>query len=193
MKYAPQFGAAGRGGGLATCGVNASGGLGFGFATAPGAGLTSIGGGNGVTCCWAAGGCGAAAVAGGAGRGGAAAFGCLARRGSRPGTRGSRPGNGALDGGAAGGAISSAASFGIEIGVGGGGGGSPRSMASSLFVSWSIARTASQDDNEATSTLRVIASGVPAANNWISGRPLVDVGSVSASAARRSAWSAGMS
>jgi hypothetical protein len=36
---------------LATCGVSASGGRGLGFATAPGAGLTSIGGGSGATCC----------------------------------------------------------------------------------------------------------------------------------------------
>ena len=59
---------------MATCGVNAGGGLGLGFAPVPGAGLTSIGGGNGAACCWVAG-----------GRGGAAAFGCFgARRLSRP-------------------------------------------------------------------------------------------------------------
>jgi hypothetical protein len=39
---------------LATCGVSDSGGFGFGLATGatPGAGLTSIGGGSGATCCW---------------------------------------------------------------------------------------------------------------------------------------------
>jgi hypothetical protein len=40
-------------GGIATCGVSTSGGAGFGFggrATAPGAGRTSIGGGNGAAC-----------------------------------------------------------------------------------------------------------------------------------------------
>src|SRR5665647_592695 len=53
---------------------------------------------------------------------------------------------------------------------GGGGGGSPRSIESSLLVSRSIARTASHDDNDPTSTVRLSASGEPAANNWISGR-----------------------
>jgi hypothetical protein len=40
-------------GGFATCGVSTSGGAGFGFGgrgAAPGAGRTSIGGGNGAAC-----------------------------------------------------------------------------------------------------------------------------------------------
>jgi hypothetical protein len=129
---------AGRGGGLATCGVNASGGLGRGFATAPGAGLTSIGGGNGATCCWlvtGAGepGAGALVTGGAAGGRGATAFGLAGGR------RGLRPGigtcvSGSLGGVTCGGGWASTGG-GSEIGAGIGGGGSPRSIASSLFVS----------------------------------------------------------
>ena len=56
---------------------------------------------------------------------------------------------------------------GIEVGMTGG---AARSSASSRRVSRSIARTASQDDSEVTSTERSSASGEPAANSWISGR-----------------------
>jgi len=55
-----------RGGGLATCGVSAIGGRGFGLA-APGAGRTSIGGGSGATCGWPATGAGGALTTGGVG------------------------------------------------------------------------------------------------------------------------------
>ena len=157
------FCSAGRGGGLATCGVSASGGRGRGFA-APGAGLTSIAGGSGATCCWLVTGAGGFTKGGVAGGRGAAAFGF---RGSR---RRSRPGSGtgvksSLGGFASSDDVGTSAGGGSKIGAGAGGGGSPRSMASSLRVSWSIARTASQDDKAATSTLRLSASGVPAANN----------------------------
>src|SRR6185295_2499177 len=118
---------------LATCGVSASGGRGgFGFA-APGAGLTSIGGGSGATCPETdAGGDGAggALTTGGAGGRGAAALGLAGGR------RGSRPGTGtavALGGVTSKGACASIG--GSDIGAGIGGGGSPRSMASSLRVS----------------------------------------------------------
>ena len=52
-----------RGGGLPTCGVSASGGRSGGFClAAPGAGLTSIGGGSGATCGWPATGAGGALI-----------------------------------------------------------------------------------------------------------------------------------
>ena len=72
-------------------------------------------------------------------------------------------------------------------------GDSPRSIASSRRVSRSIARTASHDDSAATSTVRLRASGEPAANNCISGRLVDGPAAVNASSARMSAWSAGMS
>jgi hypothetical protein len=71
---------------------------------------------------------------------------------------------------------------------------SPCSIESSLLVSRSIARTASHDDSAATSTVRLSASGVPAAKIAISGGlacPTPAPGAVNP--ARRSAWSAGMS
>ena len=67
---------AGRGGGLATCGVSESGGRGLGLMTAPGAGLTSIGGGSGATCGWLA-------IGGGRLTGGALAAGRQRRRARR--------------------------------------------------------------------------------------------------------------
>jgi hypothetical protein len=129
---------AGRGGGLATCGVNESGGRGFGFAATPGAGLTSIGGGNGATCCWLVTGtdgtgAGALVTGGDAGGRGPTAFGRAgARRGSRPGI--GTCGDDSLGDATAGEGCASNVG-GSEIGAGIGGGGSPRSIASNLRVS----------------------------------------------------------
>ena len=122
------FWSGGRGG-LATCGVSASGGLGLGLA-APGAGLTSIGGGSGATCPEIdAGGVG---VDGPLAKGGVTgprgpAF-CFAGGRRWPGT-GTALGGGVISRGAC------PSMAGSDIGAGIGGGGSPRSMASSLRVS----------------------------------------------------------
>lgn len=132
-------------------GSSMSGGRGLGFGLGlrrmgggAGAGSTSIGGGKGESC-WlragAVGGCGGLAFA----------FGC--------GRRGPRTGGGFED---------AASGFAGKPAVEGGAG-SPRSKASSRLVSRSIARTASQDDKADTSTLRLSASGGPAANRRISG------------------------
>jgi hypothetical protein len=118
----------------------------------PGAGRTSIGGGSGATCWLTMGalspGCGAGS--GTAGGRGAVIFaledGCSGR-----------PAFGATAGGCP------AAGGGIEAGKAGGR--SPRSIASSLLVSRSIALTASHDDSDVTSTVRWSASGEPTANS----------------------------
>ena len=56
-----------------------------------------------------------------------------------------------------------------------------------------MVRTASHDDSAVTSMVRLSASGEPTASSWISGRLAVPPSAVDASAARMSAWSAGMS
>src|SRR6266702_648713 len=161
-------------------GVRTSGGFGLGLGgDGPGAGLTSIGGGNGAT--WL--------VSGGLGAAGAAcgAFGATfgfggARRGSRPGI-----GRSVKDGSGAGSGETSVGNAAVA------GGGSPRSMASSRRVSRSIVRTASHDDSGARSTVRLSLSGGPAANSWISGGAPESPVMIGVRLARMSAWSAGMS
>jgi len=68
-------------------------------------------------------------------------------------------------GAASGIAADGAAAAGGGIDAGNAGKGSPRSIESSRRVSRSIARTASQDDSAATSTVRLSVSGEPAANS----------------------------
>ena len=115
----------------------------------PGGGRTSIGGGKGAIC-WLM-------VAGGFATDGVSGAACA---GGATGGRGAIVGGGAGSGSAAveGGTVSAPDA-----------GGWPRSMASSLRVSRSMTRTASQEERLVTSTLRVSAPGGPARNNWISG------------------------
>jgi len=103
------------------------------------------------------------------------------------GLRRSRPGIGTSDVGWSDGSASGTAADGGGIDAGVAAGGSPRSIESSLRVSRSIALTASHDDSDATSTVRLSASGEPTANSWISGRLAAWPAAVEARVTRMSA------